>query len=135
MIYIFSKVPPQSLHRAVSYNTFSDEGNVTQDLHFKVNQDNAVPKFKMVCYYNFPSNVQSLQVKDLDSSLCTHINVAFAQIVNNSIHLDQSNRNTLTDLVKLKEVNKDLKILLSVGGGGGNGGYPDMVLNHLNRKR
>lgn len=128
-------MPPQSLHRAKSYNAFSDEGNVTQDLHFKVGQDDDVPKYKLVCYYNFPSNIQSLQVMDLDSSLCTHINVAFAQVFNNSISLDKSNEHTLTNLVKLKEANKDLKILLSVGGAGGNSGYPDMVLNHLNRKR
>lgn len=129
------KVSQHSLHRAVLYNAFSNEGNVTQDLHFKVGQSNDVPTYKLVCYYNFPTNEQSLQVKDLDASLCTHINAAFAEIVNNSMVLDNSSQNVLTDLVKLKEANKNLKILLCVGGAGKTSGYLEMVMNHANRKR
>lgn len=124
-----------SLHRAVLYNAFSNEGNVTQDLHFKVGQSNDLPTYKLVCYYNFPTNEQSLQVKDLDASLCTHINAAFAEIVNNSMVLANSSHNVLTDLVKLKEANKNLKILLCVGGAGKTSGFLEMVMNHANRKR
>lgn len=90
---------------------------------------------KLICYYNLPTDSESLQVRDIDPFLCTHINAAFADVLNGSLYLNQSYLEALQQLVQLKSVNKQLKILISVGGAGNQNGFPEMVFNHTNRKR
>ena len=60
--------------------------------------------------------------EDVDASLCTHIVFAFATIENNKLQGSEDNDEgfgadgTYTRIVKLKERNPDLKVLLAVGG-------------------
>nr|XP_015836414.1 PREDICTED: chitinase-3-like protein 2 [Tribolium castaneum] len=96
-----------------------------------------VPKiadFRLVCYYNFPSADGGLQPESLDPFLCTHINVAFARVGPNGVQLTRDELRVLQTVVGLKQVNGDLKVLVSVGGAGNDGGYSGMVLNHASRK-
>lgn len=95
----------------------------------------ATPKV-VSCYYNFPSEHAANQLMPLDihPNLCTHINMAFARVVNNEVKLEDHQYKTLLEIVKLKHKNPDLKILLSVGGAKSDNGFPDMVLNHKSRK-
>jgi chitinase len=60
--------------------------------------------------------------EDVDASLCTHIVFAFATIENNKLQGSEDNDEglgadgTYSRIVKLKERNPDLKVLLAVGG-------------------
>lgn len=88
------------------------------------------------CYYNAPSGNghKQLMPSNINPYLCTHINVAFARIINKEIVLNESLNKTLLEVVNLKHLNPKLKILLSVGGAGNNSGFSDMVVNHASRK-
>ncbi|XP_034826935.1 chitinase-3-like protein 1 [Maniola hyperantus] len=90
----------------------------------------------LVCYYNTPrpGAARQLQPRDIHPRLCTHINVAFATIEDDEIHLEEHQRQTISELVKLKETNPNLKVLLSVGGAGSHSGFQNMVSNHTCRK-
>ncbi|CAD0199621.1 unnamed protein product [Chrysodeixis includens] len=94
------------------------------------------PTKVLSCYYNFPSEIVSheLMPADIHPYLCTHINVAFARVVNKQISLEKHELTTLQEVVKLKHSNPDLKILLSVGGAGNDNGFSEMVINHASRK-
>lgn len=94
------------------------------------------PSKVLSCYYNFPSEYgnHELMPADIHPYLCTHINVAFARVVNKQISLEKHEYTTLHEIVKLKESNPDLKILLSVGGAGNDNGFSEMVINHASRK-
>lgn len=91
-----------------------------------------------MCYYNLPDKTKTiadaLLAQDIDPNLCTHINGAFANIVNNSLQLEEYQLHSLKSLVALKNINKNLKVLVSVGGAGNDMGFPMMVIDHLNRK-
>ncbi|KAJ8731056.1 hypothetical protein PYW08_002469 [Mythimna loreyi] len=97
----------------------------------------ATPPKVISCYYNFPSEqaVNQLMPSDIHPHLCTHINMAFARVLKNEIKLEDYQYTTLLEIVKLKQKNPDLKILLSVGGAKNDNGFPDMVLNHKSRKQ
>lgn len=88
------------------------------------------------CYYNMPSEhaTDQLMPSGINPNLCTHINLAFAQVASNEIRLDPYQYHTIAEVVKLKQTNPALKILVSVGGAGTDKGFPDMVLNHKSRK-
>lgn len=88
------------------------------------------------CYYSTPPPraVRALLPADIHPHLCTHINVAFARVHNKQIQLDDAQYDILREIVKLKLINPELKILLSVGGAGGDGGFSDMVADHASRK-
>lgn len=88
------------------------------------------------CYYNTPNQNGSHQLMPLDihPHLCTHINVGFAIIKNKTIHLDSEQYQSLAQIVTLKNVNPDLKILLSIGGAHNDYGFSEMVVNHASRK-
>lgn len=90
------------------------------------------------CYYNTPSSAataaRQLLPHDIHSHLCTHLNVAFARIVNKTIYLEDQQYVTLRDIVALRKTNPKLKILLSVGGSGNGRGFSDMVVDHASRK-
>ncbi|KAG5885442.1 hypothetical protein JTB14_020777 [Gonioctena quinquepunctata] len=125
-------VSEQSLHRAILYSSLGNMRNETDFLNISTNTD--INSYKLVCYYTLPSDVHSLQVEELDPYLCTHINAAFARIVNNSLYLDDSQKESLERLVKLKSINTNLKVLISAGSTGDAKNYSEMVLNHKNRK-
>ncbi|XP_041988416.1 chitotriosidase-1 [Aricia agestis] len=88
------------------------------------------------CYYNTPNNQNLTQLLPLDINplLCTHINIAFAQVRNKVIFMEEYQYGTVLELVKLKKQNPNLKLLLSVGGSGNRDGFSDMVIDHASRK-
>ncbi|CAG9767718.1 unnamed protein product [Ceutorhynchus assimilis] len=118
-------------HAHGNYSEIPEE--IPKDIHIH-HADYTPEKLKLICYYNFPSNDFSLKINEIDPNLCTHLNLAFASVVNHSIYLDEEHLGYLTNIIPLKEKNQYLKILLSIGGAGNNNGYPEMVKNHTNRK-
>lgn len=102
------------------------EGNVWK---FK-----AKPKMHRVCYYAIPNKgsgditVKALSVDDIDPFICTHILVAFARIRNNVIvPSNDGDIEVYKEVIALKKQNPELKVLLSVGGGSTDGGFPNLV--------
>lgn len=71
--------------------------------------------------------------KHIDANLCTHINIGFVTVENNVIQIDDKLDELLRQATLLKGRNKNLKILLWVGGAFSTG-FSDMVKNHANRK-
>ncbi|XP_013177973.1 PREDICTED: chitinase-3-like protein 1 [Papilio xuthus] len=113
--------------------------NVSMDTseEIKIESGGVLKVDKVVsCYYNMPSPGASSQLRPsaIHPHLCTHINVAFAQIRNKVIYLDHEQYESLTQVVMLKRMNPNLKILLSIGGAGNDTGFPNMVINHASRK-
>ncbi|GAB0091410.1 CHIA [Sergentomyia squamirostris] len=93
-------------------------------------------KKKLVCYYTAPYDEDSsknLLPRDIDPHLCTHINVGFANVVNNTLFLDDVLRKTFVEMTALKKINQQLKILIWTGGAD-TGGFADMVKDHTSRK-
>lgn len=134
-------VPKNAIHRAAFYNneTLFTRDNVPLEYDVKFNN---VDDYKVVCYYNFPgkagdyyniSNV--LFPEEIEPDLCTHIILAFVSVQNNSLFIDESQVNVSKAVLHLKQINPKLKVLLSVGGAGNEEGFPEMVLNHQNRKQ
>ena len=96
-----------------------------------------------VCYFTNWAQYRDGQAKfmpgDIDPSLCTHINYAFAKIENNQIKKFEWNDETLYGNIEgLKSSNPSLKTLLAVGGwnheGGGSSPFSTMVSTSANRK-
>lgn len=78
----------------------------------------------------------------IDASLLTHINYAFANIIDGEVMfgseaIDNTGMNAedIRVLSALKEVNPDLKILVSVGGWGWSGNFSDAALTDSSRSR
>ncbi|KAL0267981.1 UNVERIFIED_CONTAM: hypothetical protein PYX00_010088 [Menopon gallinae] len=90
---------------------------------------------KMVCYYNFPINSTDLQPEQIPESLCTHINLAFAGInqTDFTIHIPINDTQLIERITSLREKNKELRIIISVGGGR-NKDFGKMANTHANRK-
>lgn len=100
-------------------------------------EDNEIDSKKVLsCYYNTPDPQEKDQLlpSSIHPFLCTHINIAFARVVNKKVYLDDSQYQTIKEVLKLKEQNPELKVLLSVGGAGSYDGFSDMVVNHASRK-
>ena len=100
-------------------------------------------EFVRVCYFTNWAQYRDGQAKfmpgDIDPSLCTHINYAFAKIENNQIKKFEWNDETLYGNIEgLKSSNPSLKTLLAVGGwnheGGGSSPFSTMVSTSANRK-
>ncbi|KAK7086581.1 putative glycosyl hydrolase 18 [Halocaridina rubra] len=71
---------------------------------------------------------KELSVDAIDPFLCTHIVVGFARIRDNVIVPEaEEDYEIYENIVKLKEQNPNLKILLSLGGGSTDGGFPMLV--------
>lgn len=68
-----------------------------------------------------------------DPTLVTHINYAFGKVANTFDKVEISNENRLKAIVKLKEKNDKLKVLLSIGGWGA-GNFSEMAANQILRK-
>lgn len=91
---------------------------------------------KLVCYYAAPNSLNStlsLYPKNIDPHLCTHINVGIIDIYNNTIKIDDDMKEYFKQTTLLKKNNKNLKILLWVGGAD-SPYFSEMVINHANRK-
>ncbi|KAM3959562.1 chitinase-3-like protein [Aphomia sociella] len=126
----------KSLRRAVIYSE-------DQHGHYKlfgvqeqqVSSDNVDDKV-VSCYYDTPNQLDKHQLMptDIHPHLCTHINIAFARVVNKTIWLDDQQYKVLSQIVKLKQINPKLKVMLSVGGAGNDNGFSEMVVNHASRK-
>lgn len=135
-IFLVSELPQQWITRAITYNNINNYIiNKTQQI---INQHNYLisnKEVKLVCYYFVQNDTEnSLNAENIDPNLCTHINIAFASVANDSIYLDDYQIVGLQKIVQLKEFNKKLKVLLSIGGAGNDLGFPRMVMDHENRK-
>jgi chitinase len=78
----------------------------------------------------------------IDAGKLTHINYAFANIINGEVMFDTTkidnaelNKNDLKHLTGLREANPSLKVLISVGGWGWSGNFSDAALNDSTRER
>lgn len=140
--FTFKEVPKSILNRAIIYNTILDSKTIANNVTW-TNNNRKTPTvtnatYKLICYYNFPSPedfINILQPHEIDPFLCTHINVAFAHIQNNSVQLEEHEYKALDTVVRLKQLNRNLKVLLSVGGASDDlDGFAQMVLNHASRK-
>jgi GH18 family chitinase len=105
----------------------------------KPSSSSVKPKtFRLVCYYSLPSNGTGgdLMPEKINSSLCTHINIAFAHITNGSL---QPVNSTVIGLYKrvvaLKSSNRSLKVLLSIAGNSESGSFSTLTATHANRKQ
>lgn len=90
----------------------------------------------VVCYYTgnkVSSGSIQLEPNKIDPNICTHIIVGFATVVNCTIDLGD-NLKTYQQVVGLKKNQPNLKVMVSVGGADNDSGFPEMVLNHTNRK-
>ncbi|KAI7815437.1 chitinase [Rhyzopertha dominica] len=137
------EVPSYWVERAITYNTINAETNtLLKRKRMRVGKGNSIDltvksmgsSYKLVCYYVLSDELENLRAENIDPDLCTHINVAFATVINNTIYLDDTQRMGLLQVLELKKQNPQLKILLSIGGAGNDVGYPIMVKTHENRK-
>lgn len=78
----------------------------------------------------------------IDASGLTHINYAFANVVNGEVMFGsegidntEMNAGDISALNSLKKINPDLKILVSVGGWGWSGNFSDAALTDSSRNR
>lgn len=122
-------------NRATQYSYHFKDMKSNKHIHLTNQHINEIEEFKLVCYYNFPGRgFNTLKPENINPQMCSHINVAFARVVNNTIHLEKSELEVLQSVIKLKLKNDQIKILVSVGGAADDGGYSEMVLDHNNRK-
>ncbi|XP_045466227.1 chitinase-3-like protein 2 isoform X4 [Harmonia axyridis] len=100
-----------------------------------LNKANYHDSKRVVCYYSFPSSYYSLQPVNINTSLCTHILVGFLTVNDSVIVISKEQEKIMKEVVILKKTNANLKIMLSVGGGGGTFGFPEMVQTSENRAK
>ena len=92
------------------------------------------PPQKAVIGYVFGS--RPLDISRIEANRLTHINYAFAVIVENEVVPSPGNRydeQNVPALQKLKLQNPNLQILISIGGWGGSGGFSDAALSPESR--
>ena len=95
-------------------------------------ENNSTP-YKVIAYVN--SLQDNWGVNKEKANQITHINYAFANIKNGRIvEGDSTDYETLKKLNDFKEINPDLKILISVGGWGWSGNFSDAVLTPESRE-
>ena len=89
--------------------------------------------FQRICYFKIDDK---LNVSSVDGSLCTHLIVGFA-IVNDGkiVPTQPQDVEVYRNAVQLKKVLPQLKVMLSVGGGGGDMGFHEVCGSALNRTR
>jgi len=77
----------------------------------------------------------SLDRLSIDASKLTHINYAFVDVQNNMVWLTNLETDTVNFRIlnRLKEVNPDLRILISIGGWAWSGNFSDAVLTAYSR--
>lgn len=83
--------------------------------------------------YVFPGN-RVMEASEVDGSYLTHINYAFANIVDGRIVEGYPNDSlNFAVLRQIRDENPDLQLLISVGGWGWSGGFSDMALTPESR--
>lgn len=95
--------------------------------------------YKVVGYV---AGYRNFDFSAIDASSLTHINYAFANVVNGEVKfgsegIDSSEMNAddIRALNALRKVNPDLKVLVSVGGWGWSGNFSDAALTDSSRNR
>jgi len=95
--------------------------------------------FMVVAYV---AGFRNYDISKIDATKLTHINYAFANIINGQVmfgsdKIDNTERNSddIRTLTSLKEVNPELKVLVSVGGWGWSGNFSDAALTDSARER
>jgi chitinase len=90
----------------------------------------------------YVSGYRNYDFTDIDATKLTHINYAFANIIDGKVmfgsdRIDGTERSSddIRKLVALKKVNPDLKVLISVGGWGWSGNFSDVALTDSSRNR
>lgn len=85
-----------------------------------VNVTSNTTNARIVCYFTRWSmkrlGAGKFEPENIDPTLCTHVVYAFAEIKDNQIVEDSNDVQLFDKLIKLKEKNQNLKILLAVGG-------------------
>ncbi len=91
----------------------------------------------VIVYYPSWAKYDSLQAKDIDAEKITHIHYAFAETTREYVpfanNIDE-HRDNLEQLVALREKNPDLKLVLSIGGGGGDKYFSSICITDKNLK-
>ncbi len=72
-------------------------------------------------------------IEHIAAGKLTHINYAFANVIDNELVLQESDRDMLKRLNELKSINPDLKILVSAGGWTWSGNFSDAALTETSR--
>lgn len=96
-------------------------------------------KYRIVGYI---AGFRNFDFTTVDASKLTHINYAFANIIDGEVSFDTANidnthRNSddIRKLRDLKKINSELKVLVSVGGWGWSGNFSDAALSDSSRNR
>lgn len=79
---------------------------------------------------------EKIDAKNINAEALTHINYAFARLIDGEVvsGLENDSAN-FAELHKLKKINPDLKILVSIGGWGWSGDFSDASLTDESRKK
>ena len=103
----------------------------------KVNNDQAEAKKDNYRVVGYVAGYRDFDFSIIDAKKLTHINYAFANVINGEVMFDTTviDNTSLKDddlkaLQKLKEVNPELKILVSVGGWTWSGNFSDAALTN-----
>ncbi|MCU0378003.1 MAG: glycoside hydrolase family 18 protein [Bacteroidales bacterium] len=90
----------------------------------------------------YVAGFRGFDVSKIDAARLTHVNYAFANIINGRVMFDttriddtEMNIDDIRKLNSLKEVNPYLKVLVSVGGWGWSGNFSDAALTDSSRNR
>ncbi|KAF8770977.1 Chitotriosidase-1 like protein [Argiope bruennichi] len=90
------------------------------------------PDLLRVCYYTVDNPAPIL----LNTTLCTHIIAGFSVVTNGVLDLGNDYKKKLYfQTTDLKKNNPELKVLLTVGGGGSNGGFSEALNSTSNRTK
>lgn len=96
---------------------------------------------KLICYYTTPryegarKSDKTLKIKDINPQLCTHLNIGIIEISNCSLVIDADLIEAFKQSNLLKAKNRQLRVMLWVGGADESTGFSEMVENHENRKK
>ncbi|HSV88305.1 MAG TPA: glycoside hydrolase family 18 protein [Bacteroidales bacterium] len=93
------------------------------------------PDRHFIIAYVFPGN-RVMDVSEIDGRYLTHINYAFANVIDGKVVEGFSNDSiNLSVLRQVREQNPGLKLLISVGGWSWSGGFSDMALTRESRAK
>src|SRR5947209_7081266 len=90
----------------------------------------AIAQKPVVITYAGGYNGNLVKTEKIDASKLTHLLYAFADLKNNRayLHYPKTDKVNLRNLVALKKINPELKILISAGGLGWSHNFSDMAL-------
>lgn len=90
----------------------------------------------------YVAGFRGFDFSSIEASKLTHINYAFANIINGEVMFDTAKidgedlrKDDLIILNELKQINSDLKVIVSVGGWGWSGNFSDAALTDSSRNR